>query len=400
MEEAEGRSPAFSRKLYLLAAASCFIFMGAGAQQAYLVPYLRRVTDWSQVACGAVIATVYFSMLVFRLVNIYLFPRWSDRRFTIVGALTYVFFTVAMFAVPYVESWSFAMVSAVLWGMGGAMMWTGTSMQTLDITDKAGGRHGTGMGILYSSTHLGWLIGAIGLGLIYDALSVETSQLLYAAAAGVTLVGNVLTCFIPATGPALRETPALSGLLEMMARPRALISGLLQFTSALGYGLVLGVFSKYIEDAYGSAWIGRAIWLYPAVRMVLSFFGGYFADRIGYTPVLVAGFLTSAVGLAVTIAWASPFAVLITVGTLALLSSTVPVVAAAIVGDAAGTSRRPLAYGIVFAWRDLGVGVAAIGANLLGLRLDFDAVFTVFICIFGGCSLLSVYLGKFAKEDM
>jgi len=374
--------------------------MGAGAQQAYLVPYLGRVTNWSQVACGAVIATVYFSMLIFRLVNIYLFPRWSDRRFTIVGALTYVFFTVAMFVVPYVQAWSFAMVAAFLWGMGGAMMWTGTSMQTLDISDKAGSRHGTSMGILYSSTHLGWLIGAIGLGIIYDALSVETSQLLYAAAAAVTLIGNILTCFIPATGPALRETPALSGLLEMMAHPRALVSGILQFTSALGYGLVLGVFGKYIEDTYGSAWIGRAIWLYPAVRMVLSFFGGYFADRFGHTPVLITGFLASAAGLGVTIVWVSPFAVLITVGTLGLLSSTVPVVAAAMVGDAAGISRRPLAYGIVFAWRDLGVGVAAIGASLLGLSLDFDAVFTIFICIFGGCGLLSVYLGRFANQDI
>jgi MFS family permease len=229
---------------------------------------------------------------------------------------------------------------------------------------------------------------------------VETSQLLYAAAAAVTLIGNILTCFIPATGPALRETPALSGLLGMMAHPRTLVSGILQFTSALGYGLVLGVFGKYIEDTYGSAWIGRAIWLYPAVRMALSFFGGYFADRFGHTPVLITGFLASAAGLGVTIAWVSPFAVLITVGTLGLLSSTVPVVAAAMVGDAAGISRRPLAYGIVFAWRDLGVGVAAIGASLLGLSLDFDAVFTIFICIFGCCGLLSVYLGRFANQDI
>jgi len=372
--------------------------MGAGAQQAYLVPYLGRVTDWSQVQCSATIALVYLSMLIFRVVNIYLFPRWSDRRFTIVGSLTYLFFTLAMFAVPYFPSYGFAMASAFLWGMGGAMMWTGTAMQTLDMADKAGGRHGTGIGILYSSTHLGWLTGAIVLGIIYDALPVETAQYLYAVAAGITLIGNILAAFIPATGQALRETPSLSGLLEMMVGPRALISGLLQFTAALGYGLVLGVFGKYIEATYGAEWIGRSIWLYPAVRMVLSLFGGYSSDRIGHTPVLVIGFLAGALGLEVTIAWESPFAVLITVATLGLLSSTVPVVAAAMVGDASTIQRRPLAYGIVFAWRDLGVAVAAIGASILGLSLDLDAAFRVFIYIFTGCGLLSLYLGRFAEQ--
>ena len=374
--------------------------MGAGAQQAYLVPYLGRVTDWSRVQCSAVIALVYLSMLLFRVVNIYLFPRWSDRRFTIVGSLTYLFFTIAMFAVPYFPSYAFAMGSAFLWGMGGAMMWTGSAMQTLDMADKAGGRHGTGMGILYCSTHLGWLAGAIILGMIYKAVAVETSQLMYAAAAGFTLIGNILALFLPATGQALRETPSLLSLLAMMRRARALISGVLQFTSALAYGLILGVLGDYIERTYGAEWIWMSIGLYPATRMVLSFVGGYLTDRVGHTPVLFGGFTIGALGLVVTVVWTSPYAVLVTGFTLGLLGSTVPVVAAAIVGDAAEIQRRPLAYGIVFAWRDLGVAVTAVGANILGLSFDFDAVFTVFIYIFTGCALLSLYLGRFARQNI
>jgi len=206
-----------------------------------------------------------------------------------------------------------------------------------------------------------------------------------AVAAAITLGGNILSFFIPATGAVHRERPCLAGLWAMIVGPRAAISGMLQFASALGYGLVLGVFSSYVEDRFGPQWITRSIWMYPAIRMVLSFWGGYLADRIGHTPVLVAGFAVGALGLVVTLMWVSPVAVLLTVGALALLGSTVPVVAAAMVGDAADIERRPIAYGIVFAWRDLGVAVAAIGASILGVTFDFNVVLQVFIIVFAAC---------------
>jgi len=86
----------FGKHLYLLAATFLFIFMGAGAQQAYLVPYLRHVPPWSPVMCSVVIASVYLSMLVFRVLNVYLFASWSDRQFTAVGSFTYLGFTLVM----------------------------------------------------------------------------------------------------------------------------------------------------------------------------------------------------------------------------------------------------------------------------------------------------------------
>ncbi len=391
---------AFSGRLWLLSATFFFVFMGAGAQQAYLVPYLGKVTDWSQVKCGSIVALVYFSMLLFRVINVYLFPRWSDRRFTIVGGLTYLVFTIGMFAIPYVPSYPLAVFMSVFWGFGGALMWTGTAMQTLDIADKAGGRHGTGMGVLYSSTHAGWLAGAIVLGMLYDRLPDESAHLMYAAAAGFTLIGNVLSLFLPATGQALRETPPLLSLLKMVTRERALISGLLQFTAALAYGLILGAFGTYIEKTYGSQLIWVAIQFYPATRMVLSYMGGSLTDKIGHVPVLSGGFLSGVVGLVITVMWVNPYAVVIAALALGLLGSTVPVVAAAIVGDAADAKRRPLVYGIVFAWRDLGVAVAAFGSSVLGLKFSFDTVFMVFIYTFAACAVLSLYLGRFTRQDI
>ena len=396
----EKTAPAFSRNLYLLSATFFFIFMGAGAQQAYLVPYLRDVTTWSRLHCSTVIASVYLSMVVFRLLNLRLFSRWSDRRFTIVGSISYLLFTLAMWLVGHVPSYPLAVAAAWLWGMGAAMMWTGTAMQTLAIADEAGGRHGTSMGILYSSTHAGWLTGAVVLGLVYKSLPPGRGPLLYLLAAGITLVGNALACFLPATGRAVRELPTFAAIIEVMSRGRARIASALQFLSALSYGLILGLFSDFIKEAYGAEWIWISVALYPATRMVMSFVGGHLADRLGHSLVLSGGFAAGALGLLVTVVWRSPYAVIVTGLTLGLLSSTVPVVASAIVGDAADKRRRPLAHAVLFSWRDLGVVTAAVGANLLGLGVTLDGVFVTFTCVFAGCAVLSAFLGRFADQKL
>ena len=62
MSATPGRSTAFSKTLYLLSTTNFFIFMGAGAQQAYLVPYLGRVTDWPRLHCAAAVARVDATM--------------------------------------------------------------------------------------------------------------------------------------------------------------------------------------------------------------------------------------------------------------------------------------------------------------------------------------------------
>ncbi len=390
----------FSLDVYRFAAMFFFVFMGAGAQQAYLVRYLQRVTGWSGVASGSIIAAVYVSMLVFRTANLYLFPGWSDRFFTIVGSLTYLGFCLSMALLSRFPSYALALASAVGWGFGAALMWTGTTMQILALSDRAGGRHGTGMGILYASTHAGWLSGAVVLGLVYQSLPTDRLFLLYLLAAGITLVGNVISLSLPSSGPAVREPPTLRGLLEIMAHGRARISCLLQFLSALAYGLILGTFGRFVELEYGASWVWVPVSLYPAVRMVLSLAGGALSDRVGHAPVLCSGFLAGCVGLLACAGWKSPYALVLTGVALGLLNSTVPVVASAIVGDGADRKRRPLAYGIFFAWRDLGVVTSALGSNLLGQRVPMRSVFLLFAAVYGACAVFAALLPRFSQDKL
>ena len=378
-----------------------FLFMGAGAQQAYLLGYLNRVASWPAVRGSVVVATIYFSMLVFRLLHVYLFPDWTDRRLTVTGSLTYLLFTLVMLVTAFVPSLPLVLAGACVWGMGGAMMWAGTTMQTLTAADEAGGRHGTGMGLLYCATHAGWMIGAIVLGNLYRWLPEDRLYYLYVAAAGITLIGNLLAFRLPPTGRVVRELVGLGGLLSAMVRGRTLIAGVLQLVSALAFGLFLGALQRYVEQEHG---LGKWVWLsaamYPATRMVLSLVGGILVDRIGHVPILCGGFLAGAGGLALAIAWHSPVAALVTSLTLALLGGMVPVVASAMIGAGTDAGRRPLVYGIVFSWRDLGVVIAAVGVSLLDMEFDLGTALTVFMYVFLGCAVLSLLLVRFGRQRM
>ncbi|NOY81194.1 MAG: MFS transporter [Kiritimatiellaeota bacterium] len=387
------RPPSFERRLYLLSAMFFFIFAGAGAQQAYLVQYLSAVAGWDRVACSLVITTLYCTMVVFRVANLAIFRTWSDKAFTVVGSLTYLLFTLVMAGLSQRPVYAVALGAAVVWGIGAAMMWTGTTMQVLRLSDEAGGRHGTGMGVLYGSTQAGWLTGAVVLGLVYAALSRERLYALYLAAAGITLIGNALAFLLPASDASLARAPTGREVGTVLGRPRVQVAGTLQFLSALAYGVILGAFGRFVEQTCGSRWVWVTIALYPGTRVVFSLLGGGLADRMGQARVLVGGFLCGAVGMAVLALWHGPAAAVIAGICLGLLNSTVPVVASAMVGDVPRQKRR-LVYGVLFGFRDLGVAAAAVGVNLLGLKLQMTGAFGAGALVFVFCAWLATRLER------
>lgn len=178
---------------------------------------------------------------------------------------------------------------------------------------------------------------------------------------------------------------------------RSLIPGLLLLAASLSFGLILGAFGTYVQQTHGARWVWISVSLYPAMRTVLSLAGGHVMDRAGHKPVLVGSFLAGAAGLVLTVLWPHPLGVVIAATMLGLVSSTVPVVSGAMVGSV-DIRQRPLAYGIIFTWRDLGVVIAAVGANIIGLELDLQAAFSFFACVFIACGLLTLCLPQ-ARGD-
>ena len=93
----DGRLP---RDLKVLSGAFFFLFMGAGAQQQFLLPYLREATSWGTMRYSSVLAAVYFSFMLWRLGIGYSIRALGEYRSIVLGSLTYTAF-VATVPVSY-----------------------------------------------------------------------------------------------------------------------------------------------------------------------------------------------------------------------------------------------------------------------------------------------------------
>lgn len=403
-EITDADSPEVIRKarqtILLLSGTFFLVFMGTGAQQLYLVPYLQDVTDWTPLMRALVPATVYLSMMVFRVGNVYLLRRWSNWQLTMVGAVTYSLFSLLMLLVFFVKSYPLAIGAAAVWGWGGAAMWAGTTMSILDATDAGKRAHGVGAGTLYAATHAGWLAGSIILGLIYRNHDWQPFSL-YIAALGLTLIGNLMVLCHPRDKGFVAHMPTLGDLLDVARRAKVVIAGFLQLTSALSFGLMLGVFGDYVKNTYGGEYIWITGMFYPFVQFCLSYLGGAMAGKLGHGAVLAGSFLIAACAMWVAVSFTTVVAAGFAAAGLAVLAGTVPVVSAAMIGDSADRSRRPLAYGALFVWRDFGVASAAIWSKVLMRDTgDFAGIFQTFALVFVACAFVSLLLRRVAQQRL
>jgi MFS family permease len=313
----------------------------------------------------------------------------------------YVVFPIVMLALYFVPSYPLAIAASAVWGWGGAAMWMGTTLQILSLADRAK-KHGTGMGVLYGATHAGWAVGVIVLGAVFGhAQSVQTPWLLYVAATILTLIGYAIMLALPRRPEPLPEMPTWAALWEIMSRSKARIAAFLLFAASLAFGFVLGSFTDYVENAHGAQWLWIATFFYPFARFVLSFSSGLLSERMGHGSVLAVGFFGGAGGMLIPLLWTHPAALAVTALMLGLLNGAVPVVSTALIGGSADQARRPLVYGAMFTWRDLGVVVAAVAGSLLGLQVEgVGLTFGVFSIVFAVCGAVALILNRYAEQQL
>ena len=72
-----------------------------------------------------------------------------------------------------------------------------------------------------------------------------------------------------------------------------------------------------------------------------------------------------------------------------------------LVGDSAERRRRPLAYGVIFIWRDFGVVIGLIGSRLWGVQGEqLQSIFIIFAVLFALCSGIAALLHRHAQQRM
>lgn len=223
---------------------------------------------------------------------------------------------------------------------------------------------------------------------------------LYWVAVNVTAVAVlVLTCLPRRDIP--RETPTLGALVRMALSAKGATVGFFLLTSSLGFGLLLAALDEYASGRHSGAVVPFVLAGFPAARLVVSFAGGILSDFFGRHRLFLISFALGAVGLIGCVLYKHPASVALAALFLGALHAAVPVAAMALIGDSAHRSRRPLAYGALFVWRDLGVVIAILASRVLQVHMGgFDAVLLVFGVVFGLCCIPAALLGKRAAEQL
>jgi MFS family permease len=383
-----------ARDLWVLSVAFFFVFAGAGAQQVYLLEYLGQVNPWSSVARGGILAATYWSFMVFRVWNVYLLRRLADHLAILFGALTYVLFVAAVYFLPH--SYPALFGAAMLWGWGAAAFWSASSTRILDVTDRRR-RYGLSAGTLYAGTHGGFLVGTLLLGALGKAWGAPT---VFYAALNATAIGVFVLAWLPRRD-IRREAPAWRTLTDMALSPKGASVAFLLLTSSLAFGLLLGAFSEHVEERFGLAWGGMIAGAFSLARLVLGFAGTTLSDTLGRHRVFFAAFALASAGLAASVAWEHVAALVLASFALGALGGIVPATATALIGDSADRARRPLAYGALFVWRDMGVGVAIVlGSILRVVHGGSEGTFLVFAIIFAACAVPALLLGRRAGDRL
>ncbi len=373
------REPVMSPDLAVLSASFFLIFMGAGAVQQFMMPLVRELTGRADTQCSWVLATIYLSFLVWRVFAAYTIRWLGDQLSIFLGQVTYTLFVVC--ALLFHNYWVL-LGAAALWGWGASAMWIASSTQVLDSSART--RYGSVSGVFLAAAHAGQMLGVVILG--WARTHYGWDGLLWVALA-ISVAANAVALRVPRKYVP-REKPRMSQLFGVLrSRHSKALAGIL-FVSSLGFGILLSGFSTLITDP---SVLPKVTFGFYFARLISSWYSGFVSDRLGRRGVLVWGFSVAAVGMLFGLKTDSLWALFAAAAALGVQTGTVPVAAMAMVGDAIEPSRRHLAFGAIYVWRDLGVALAILGSQYIVRFLGgYTMCFGIFAILFALCAGLSL----------
>jgi predicted MFS family arabinose efflux permease len=378
------RSMAFPRlgmSLWLLCGSFFLVFLGAGAFQQFIAPYLLRVHHLGSGAASAVLATVYLSAFICLTFATYSMARLGEYAALVLGTLAY-----AQFAVVALISGNLAVLlaAAAVWGWGSSVLWTAGTAFVLDLAGE--GSYGRYTGVLYTGVFIGQALGVVLLGALVDLVGPRAMVL---AVAAITVLGTLVALLLPRTRQH-RAQPALLNPFGVLRDPVTRTAALILLLASSGYGLLLGTFSQVVSDLYGLAAVGWITAGFYVARIPAGSGGGWLIDAWGYRSVLRVVFgITSGALLLAALAHHAVVLALCAVA-LGIQAAVVPVGLTAWVGSRAGAADRPATFAAIQLWSNMGTGLAIMGGGrLLSLLGGWQGTFGVFALIFALCAALA-----------
>ncbi len=377
------------RQLLGLAVTFFLLFLGAGAFQQFLTDALGARAD-AKVLRSVLLAVLYGSFLFWRI-GVAWTSRWlGEWQSILAGALLYALLpTLILVGAP---TW-LLIAGAGAWGWGAASVWVSSGTRVLHLSGAA--HYGRATSVIYVGT-----LSGLALGLIVQSFLAgrwgQGAVTFWAAA--VTVLGAAVAATLW-RGHAPQERPTWRAYRALFLDRQILLAGVMLFASALTYPLLLSTFRDEVVSHSSVGALGLVVVWFHVAKAVLSYVGGWASDHWGRGWTLAVGFLGGAAGLVLAGLLRQTAGLALAAFCLGIPSGMVPVVATALVGDRVKGSRRMMALGSLFVWRDAAVVVGLIAGELLRRSLNLTGSYFVLALVLVGFALAGWRLSGTRRED-
>lgn len=376
-----GELPRIPPILWLLSSSFFLVYLGIGAFQQFISPYLLTRYHLAAGVSNAVLATVYLVAFVCLIVSTYSTAILGEYLALVLAMLTYGLFGVAVLLTGNVIA---LVLAAVAWGWGASVLWTAGSALVLDLAGA--GSYGRFSGTLYTGVYVGQGLGVLLLGALAN---LPDPRAMVVCAATLTLVGAGIALFLPRTRH-VRARPAVVNPFAVLANPTTRTAAFILFLSSSGFGLLLGVFGQVVTLVYGLAAVAWLTAGFYVARIPSGSVGGRLIDRWGRGSVLGTAFLTAAAALVLAALLHNAIVLALCAVALGVEAAVVPVGLMTWVGDHARAEDRPSTYAAVSLWSNMGTGLTILaGQSLLHILGGWQVAFAFFAALFLICAILA-----------
>ena len=213
-----------------------FLFFGIGSIQPFVVPYLRNDLHLSALKASSIIGVLYLVFGIARFFTRYLIRLIEKRNTIILGVIGYLCLPVSL---TLGGNYPLYMLGAILMGVGGALVWTASSVQVLDTAEAQGKaldsnatlrstrRYGAASGVMYFFVQAGISLGTIQAGVIAAWTGHKSSATNYLGVFQASSVVGFLAVFSALLVPRVRSRfvdDRWSGGLSLLQEARESLS--------------------------------------------------------------------------------------------------------------------------------------------------------------------------------
>jgi MFS family permease len=348
----------------LLVAVNAFVGAMVGLERSTL-PLVGR-EDFDLTSSAAVLSFIVAFGMAKALTNLAagaLAQRAGRRRLLIAG---WVFALPVPLLIAIAPSWGWIVAANGLLGINQGLAWSMTVVMKIDLVGPR--RRGLALGLNESAGYGGVALAAALSGLLATSFAARDVLVVAGAVIAVSaLLVSVLFVRDTAGHVALEQsqhaepggrapTPADAFARATYREPALRACSQAGLVNNLNDGLAWGLVPLFLAaHGAGIGAIGLVAALYPAVWSTAQIGTGYWSDRIGRKPLIVAGMLAQSVALGLlalsdgALAGAAVAAVLLGVGTALVYPTLI-----AAMSDAVTPIERAPIVGVYRFWRDSG----------------------------------------------